>query len=99
MSNRKALAAAVGAVLAGGGLARGALVGQWIGDNYTSGATTWADSSGAGSTGEPVIAEGGKENLRRQFRIGVGQGGAGQELGAGPQGDEGDAAVLEEHPT
>lgn len=51
MSNRTAVAAAVGAVLAGGALARGALVGQWTGDNYTSGATTWADSSGAGSTG------------------------------------------------
>src|SRR4051812_48689438 len=49
MSMRKAVAAAVGAVLAGGGLARGAKVGDWIGDNYTSGASTWADSSGAGS--------------------------------------------------
>jgi len=49
MSNRKAVvAAAVGAVLAGGGLARGALVGQWIGDNYAGG-NSWNDSSGAGS--------------------------------------------------
>ena len=48
MANRKALAAAVVAGLIGAGSAQGALVGQWIGDNYTTG--NWADSSGNGNT-------------------------------------------------
>jgi hypothetical protein len=50
MKNEKFLAAAVLAGLMGAGSAHGALVGQWIGDNYTTGGN-WADSSGNGNLG------------------------------------------------
>lgn len=53
--NQKMLASAVLAALCGAGSAHADLIGQWIGDNYTTG-SNWTDSSGKGNTGTMVGA-------------------------------------------